>query len=102
MMFGALSCLQNIKTLCTLLLNKTKVMASGSSVIYVAKVLRIHHWLPESAVFKKMDVFKAQHILIRQTLVRCCWHTFNQILSSIIYKHLVLQCAHRHQIAIIA
>ena len=96
MMFGALFCLQSIKTLCTLLLDNTKVMASGSSGIYVAKFLRMHHWLPNTAVFKKMYVFKAQHILIRQTLVRCFWHTFNQILSSIIYKHLVLQCAHRH------
>ena len=102
MMFGALFCLQSIKTLCTLLLDNTKVMASGSSGIYVAKFLRMHHWLPNTAVFKKMYVFKAQHILIRQTLVRCFWHTFNQILSSIIYKHLVLQCAYRHQIAIIA
>ena len=79
MMFGALFCLQSIKTLCTLLLDNTKVMASGSSGIYVAKFLRMHHWLPNTAVFKKMYVFKAQHILIRQTLVRCFWHTFNQI-----------------------
>lgn len=73
MMFGALSCLQNIRTLCTQLLNNPKAVASGSSG---TEFLRMHHWLPETALFKKMDVFKAQHVLIRWTLVRCFWHTF--------------------------
>ena len=73
MMFGAFSCLENIRTLCTQLLNNPKAVASGSSG---TEFLGMHHWLPETAVFKKMDVFKAQHVLIRRTLVRCFWHTF--------------------------
>ena len=98
MMFGAFSCLENIRTLCTQLLNNPKAVASGSSG---TEFLGMHHWLPETAVFKKMDVFKAQHVLIRRTFGKM-FLAYIQILSSIIYKHLVLQCAHRHQLAIIA
>lgn len=60
MMFGGFILFTKHKDpVCTLLLDNTKVMASGSPGIYVAKFLRMHHWLPNTAVFKKMYVFKS-------------------------------------------